>query len=253
VEKGQVISINNINEVSGSSDSDTLMASEMKDAIDGLAGNDVFQVSLAALTAGDVLVGGNDVDRINFSGGSASQLLSIDLGSANQLVGLSNPGISGDSPLLSQFEQVSLATFAGRGILIGDTQNNLLIGSAQKDTLTGNAGADTFALASLTHSLLTNFDVITDYGSQDRIDSPTPAVSLNASSGNATTLTSAAIAAVLRNSVFPANSARAFTVTNQPGVFLALNNGIAGFNSGTDALLHLSNYSLNAANPVTVL
>ncbi len=58
---------------------------------------------------------------------------------------------------------------------------------------------------------------------------------------------------MLSNSVFPINRARAFTVTNQPGVFLALNNGIAGFNRLTDTVLHLSNYSLNAANPVTVL
>ena len=83
--------------------------------------------------------------------------------------------------------------------------------------------------------------------------SPTPGFTLSSSSGNATALTGPAIAAVLSNGVFPANSARAFTVTNQPGVFLALNNGIAGFNSGTDALLHLSNHSLNAANPLTVL
>ena len=83
--------------------------------------------------------------------------------------------------------------------------------------------------------------------------SPTPAVTLRASSGNATALTGTAIATVLSNSVFPANSARAFTVTNQPGVVLALNNGIAGFNRMTDTVLHLSNHSLNAANPVTVL
>ena len=86
-----------------------------------------------------------------------------------------------------------------------------------------------------------------------RIDSHTPASTLSVSSDNATALTSAAIAGVLSNRVFLANSARAFSVTNQPGVFLALINGIAGFNSGTDALLHLSKYSLNAINPVTVL
>ena len=95
--------------------------------------------------------------------------------------------------------------------------------------------------------------MITDYTSVDRIDSPTPAVSLSTSSGNATALTGVAIGAVLTTSVFPANTARAFTVTNQPGVFVALNNGTAGFNSGTDALLHLSNYNLAAGNTVTVL
>ena len=83
--------------------------------------------------------------------------------------------------------------------------------------------------------------------------SPTPAVTLSASSGNTTALTGQALAAVLSNSVFPINRARAITVTNQPGVFLALNNGIAGFNRLTDMVLHRSNYSLNAVNQVTVL
>ncbi|MEB3318034.1 MAG: hypothetical protein VKO39_07835 [Cyanobacteriota bacterium] len=195
----QIISFNNINEILGSNGSDRLQASEVTDAIDGLAGNDVFQVNLNALTAGDVLVGGNDIDRINFSGGTASQLLSLNLGSANQLVALSTPGMSGDGPLLSPFEQVSLAAFAGGGILIGDNQDNWPIGSPQQDALTGDAGVDTFGLASLTHSLLTTLDVIADYSSQDRIDSPLPTITLSRSSGNATALTSGASGAVLEH------------------------------------------------------
>ena len=148
---------------------------------------------------------------------------------------------------------MSLAAFAGRGELIGDAQNNFFIGSAQKDLLTGNGGADTFTLAALPHSLLASFDVITDYTSEDRIDSPTPASSISASSGNASALTSAAISALLNTTTFPANSAKAFTVQGQTGVFLALNNGTPGFNSTTDALIHLSNHTLNATNPVRVL
>ncbi len=50
--------------------------------------------------------------------------------------------------------------------------------------------ADTFGLASLTHSLLTNFDVITNHASQDRINSHrnnshAPTSLLSASSCNA--------------------------------------------------------------------
>ncbi len=52
--------------------------------------------------------------------------------------------------------------------------------------------ADTFSRASLTHSLLTNFDVSTNHASQDRIDSHridshTPTSLLSASSCNAGT------------------------------------------------------------------
>jgi Ca2+-binding RTX toxin-like protein len=229
------------------------MPSEGKDYIDSIEGDDTFNVNIRALTNGDILVGGSGLDRVNFSGGLATQELSINLGNANQLVGLTNPAISGDQPLLSGFEQVSLAAFAGKGELIGDTQNNTLIGSAQKDSLTGGAGRDTFGLASLSHSLLANFDVVTDYTSQDRIDSPTPAINLSASSGNSVALTNAAIATVLSSAAFPANSARAFTVTGQSGVFVALNNATAGFSSATDALLHLSSFSLSATNPIIIL
>jgi hypothetical protein len=76
---------------------------------------------------------------------------------------------------------------------------------------------------------------------------------LTASSGNATGLTAAAIQAVLTNTVFTANSARAFRVTGQTGTFLALNDGTVGFNAITDSLIHLSNYTISATNPVTLV
>ncbi|MBD2548996.1 hypothetical protein H6G65_05260 [Microcystis elabens FACHB-917] len=120
--------------------------------------------------------------------------------------------------------------------------------------LTGEAGADTFALNVLEHSLRTAFDVITDYTSIDRIDAPGAiAATLTTSSGNATSLSSSAVSAVLSSAAFPANSARAFTVTGQSGTFIAMNNSTAGFSSTTDAILHLSGFTIGVANPVTIL
>lgn len=76
---------------------------------------------------------------------------------------------------------------------------------------------------------------------------------LSTSSGNATSLSNAAIAAVLTSVAFPANSARTFTVTGQSGTFIALNNATDGFSSTTDAVLHLTSYTIGALNPVTIV
>jgi hypothetical protein len=160
----------------------------------------------------------------------------------------------GALPVFSGFEEVSLASFSGRGILTGDDQNNRLIGSARQDSLTGGEGVDIFGINALTHSLLATFDVITDYNSQDRIDAPgTITGTITSSSGNASSLSSTAIAAVLTSGVFTANSARAFTVTGQSGTFIALNNGTAGFSSSADAILHLANFTIGVDNPVTII
>jgi len=247
------ISVININEAP-TSGTDFFTASTDVDALQGLGGNDGFFVAISALNSGDSFDGGADTDQVTFSGGSSTQILTIDLNQANQLVSLTNGPAFATTPIFTGFEDVNLAGFAGSGVLIGNSEANHFTASSRKDTLTGNAGADTFALNALGHSLLTTFDVITEYTSIDQIDAPgTIAATLTSTSGNATSLSSAAIAAVLTSAAFPANSARAFTVTGQSGTFIALNNSTAGFSSTTDAILHLSNYSIGVANAVTIL
>ncbi len=53
--------------------------------------------------------------------------------------------------------------------------------------------------------------------------------------------------------VFTPNSARAFRVTGQTGTFIALNDGVAGFNASTDSILHLSSYTIGGTNTVTLV
>jgi ELWxxDGT repeat protein len=247
------ITVTNVNEAPTSS-TDFFTATTAVDALQGLSGNDGFFVGIDALNSGDSFDGGADVDQMIVSGGSSTQLLTIDLNQANQFVSLTNGAAFGTTPIFTGFEDVNLSGFAGAGVLTGNSEANRFTASARKDILTGNAGADTFALNSLGHSLLTAFDVITDYSSADLIDAPGAiAATLTTSSGNATSLSNSAIAAVLTSAAFPANSARAFTVTGQSGTFLALNNATAGFSSTTDAILHLSGYTIGVANPITVL
>ncbi|MCP9859613.1 MULTISPECIES: ELWxxDGT repeat protein [unclassified Cyanobium] len=247
------ISVSNVNEAP-TSGTDFFTATTSVDTLQGLGGNDGFFVATGALNSGDSFDGGADVDQLTLSGGSSTQTLTIDLNQANQFVSLTNGPAFSTTPIFTGFEDVNLSGFAGAGVLTGNSEANRFTASARKDILTGNAGADTFALNSLGHSLLTAFDVITDYSSADLIDAPGAiAATLTNSSGNATSLSNSAIAAVLTSAAFPADSARAFTVTGQSGTFIALNNATAGFRSTTDAILHLSGYTIGALNPVTIL
>jgi ELWxxDGT repeat protein len=247
------ITVSNVNEAP-TSGTDFYTATTAVDALQGLGGDDGFFVGIDALNSGDSFDGGADVDQVIVSGGSSTQLLAVDLNQANQFVSLTNGSAFGSTPIFAGFEDVNLSGFAGAGVLTGNSENNRFTASARKDILTGNAGADTFALNALGHSVLTAFDVITDYASEDRIDAPGAIMAtLSTSSGNATSLSIAAIAAVLTSVAFPANSARAFTVTGQSGTFIALNNATDGFSSTTDAVLHLTSYTIGALNPVTIV
>ncbi|MFM7369004.1 MAG: M10 family metallopeptidase C-terminal domain-containing protein, partial [Sphaerospermopsis kisseleviana] len=51
----------------------------------------------------------------------------------------------------------------GNNNLNGGGGNDTLVGGVGKDTLTGGVGTDRFSYTTLTHSLLSSFDVITDF------------------------------------------------------------------------------------------
>lgn len=248
------ITVNNLNEAP-TSGADYFNATTSVDSLQGLGGNDGFFVGIDSLNSGDSFDAGSESDQLVVSGGTSTQMLSIDLNQANQFVGLTNGPLFATAPVFAGFEDVNLSAFLGAGVLIGNSAANRLTASGRKDTLTGNAEADTFAFSALTHSFLTSFDVITDYASIDLIDAPAGviAASLTASSGNATSLTGSAIAAVLTTSIFPASTCKAFTVTGQTGTFIALNNTTAGFNSLTDSILHLPGYTISALNSVNIV
>ena len=116
-------------------------------------------------------------------------------------------------------------------------------------------GNDTFTFNLLTDSLLASHDDIISYATSDRINAPSfvAGATLRAPVGNATSLSAAAISAVLNSGVFTANSAQAFTATGASGTFIALNNGIAGFNSATDSIIHLEGFNIGLTNPVVII
>jgi hypothetical protein len=157
---------------------------------------------------------------------------------------------------------VSLARTNLNDTLIGGNGDDTITGGQGKDILTGTGGItaqDTFTYNALSESLLTSFDIITDYigrgASPDRINAPAPipAFTLTSSKGTANNLSATAIQSVLNISAFRANTAAAFKVTGQSGTFIALNNGTAGFQADKDAIIQLQNYNISAINSVVII
>ncbi|WP_128575154.1 S8 family serine peptidase [Microcystis panniformis] len=181
---------------------------------------------------------------------------------------LDNDGNSGNDNLVGTGFADALAGVGGNDTLSGGAGNDTLDGGAGndnltgglgKDTLTGSTGLDTLTYNSLGESLLSGFDVIQGYSgtgaSLDRINAPgsIAPITLTASKDTASNLSEAAIQAVLTATKFAANTAAAFKVTGQSGTFIALNNGVAGFQAASDAIIQLSGYNIAAATPVVVI
>ena len=139
--------------------------------------------------------------------------------------------------------------------ITGNSGRNKLTGGLGKDVLAGTGGVDTFFYGSLKESLLSGFDVITDYAAGEKIGLAFnfEGDDLIASAGSINALSATQISTLLTTATFIANNAEAFTVQSMSGTFVALNDAVAGFQAGNDALIHLSNYTIGVSNPVSII
>ena len=108
--------------------------------------------------------------------------------------------------------------------------------------------SDTFKISSLSQSLFSDFDFITDFSiGLDVIDGPnSQPIKPTLISSQPTALTSSAIGNLLNaRDIFNANSAAVFTYGGIDGkrIFLALNDGVAGYSSSEDAIIEITGYS----------
>ncbi|NCS37145.1 MAG: hypothetical protein GPJ14_24455 [Microcystis aeruginosa G11-01] len=254
--------------IDGGLGDDTLDGGVGVDSMDGGDGNDTYfvdNVSDIVKEIYDDAIGGT-ADTV-----FASVTYSLAPGTSdNQGYGIENLNLtgSGDINATGNSKNNILNGNSGSNVLNGGDGNDTLNGGAGndnltgglgKDILTGSKGLDTLNYNSLGESLLSGFDVIQGYSgtgaSLDRINAPAPIapITLTESKGTATALTEAAIQLVLTNAAFAANTAAAFKVTGQSGTFIALNNGAAGFQAASDAIIQLSSYNIAVATPVLVI
>ncbi|MDV3002970.1 MAG: hypothetical protein N5P05_004625 (plasmid) [Chroococcopsis gigantea SAG 12.99] len=241
---GDVIS--NIENLTGSGFNDTLTGNSGANAINGGAGN-------------DLIVGGAGADSLD--GGTGVDTLAYDTSTVAVNVNLTtNTATGGDATgdVISNFENLTGSGFndtltgnAGNNVLLGGLGNDSLTGAAGADTLTGGAGSDRFAYATLTDSLLTGFDAITDFNATAGNDlfRVTTARSAFTNAGAVVSLSATDITAKL--TTLGANAAAQFNFGTR--IFVAINDATAGFSSSTDAIVEVTGLTgtLALANFVT--
>ncbi|MBD1999288.1 putative Ig domain-containing protein [Leptolyngbya sp. FACHB-541] len=139
-------------------------------------------------------------------------------------------------------------------ILLGEVGNDSLVGGAGADTLKGGRGRDTFRFTTLSDSLLGKYDRIADLAiGIDRIDGLNSVSAANVfKGGRVSTLSSGGIGAVLTTTNFKANKAAVFTLgsSSTRRTFVAINDGVAGFNKQRDNIVEITGYSGNLNNLV---
>ena len=137
--------------------------------------------------------------------------------------------------------------------LNGKAGNDTLIGGGGCDLLTGGAGSDTFVFTTLSDSLLSCYDCITDFSiGQDKIKGPNvvAASSLKklGSFSSKSYFSEAEASKILNSNNFAAKGASVFSFTDgnlNKYTFLAINDNQAGFQAKSDAIIDITGFSGN--------
>jgi hypothetical protein len=203
---------------------------------------------------------GASLSQVNLGGGLYRSILSgkdwgaalaagasVTVGfNATQGLGLGAAG-SLTGPALFATTAAQLAAITGNpAYQSGDAAANLLRAGSGADQLTGLAGNDVFQVSSLGQSSLAVLDRITDFSvGADNLDGPTAvAASQVAKLGAVAVLSEAGVATVLKPTSFLASKAATFTLGSGPTTrtFVALNDGVAGFQAASDGVLEITGY-----------
>ncbi|MBL1211486.1 calcium-binding protein, partial [Geminocystis sp. GBBB08] len=254
------------NTINGNGSDNVLIGGDGNDILNGGTGNDTFFGG----DGNDILNGGAGNDSL--MGGLGNDIYYVDSGN-DQIIELQGEGTDTvnstiDYSLIANVENLTLQgtaingtgnesnnTINGNGsdnVLIGGdgndnvnggTGNDTLIGGVGKDILTGGIGSDGFGYQTLTDSLLANYDIIKDFNANEDKFFVTTTPTVFTQGGNVTALTPTAIAAKLTTTNLINNEYVAqFTFGSR--TFIAINDHIAGFQSGNDAIIELTTSGL---------
>jgi ELWxxDGT repeat protein len=176
------VNINNLdNTVTGTDADEIFNASAELDLIQGLGGNDLFNVAVSNLQSNDSFDGGIGADTFNFTGGNASQNLELDLNNSNQLTSFNAPGIG--SVNVAGFENIDLSNFAGSATITANSSNNQLLGS-QGDTLYRFVANTPLGMDTIAESETGGIDTISLMGTTGTIKLNLGTTSLQTVNGN---------------------------------------------------------------------
>jgi Ca2+-binding RTX toxin-like protein len=223
----------------GGTGNDTINGGTGADRMDGGAGNDTYTVDNAA----DILIDSGGTDTVQ------SLLAAFTLGATlDNLTFIGTGAFSGTGNALAN----TITGGAGADTLNGGAGNDILIGGSGADTLTGGLGSDTFRLALADSLIGPGIDTITDFViGTDRLDGPVALTAANISKvAVASTFSATSLAEALNTTNFAANRG-SLLVFNDGSTYLALNNGTAGWNPGTDAIIKF-NFT-GAPNSLTII
>ena len=166
---------------------------------------------------------------------------------AIQGLGLGEAGTLSGPALFSTSATQLAATSGNPAYQSGDGAANVLKTGSGADQLTGLAGSDVFQVSSPGLSLLGALDRITDFSvGVDSLDGLTAvAADKMARLGAVTALSEAGIASLLTANSFGASGAATFTLGSgsTARTFVALNDGVAGFQATADTLLEITGYA----------
>jgi Ca2+-binding RTX toxin-like protein len=245
----------------GGAGNDILIGGAGNDILNGGAGDDILnpgysQSSTDTVNGGD----GNDLLQVDYSNKTSANV-SIHLGFQNNNVIYHRAGTNGDNYELVKFSDIERFditgtqyddVFEGRSgndTFNGGAGNDILIGGLEKDALTGGLGTDRFDYRNLADSLLNNFDVITDFNAnanQDKFVISSPLSGFFYATSWVTTLDMNSISGILTSTDFQANAAARFELMSfgfkniTTRTFVAINDGIAGFDANTDAIIEVT-------------
>jgi Ca2+-binding RTX toxin-like protein len=120
----------------GGAGNDTLAGGIGNDTLNGGAGNDWFFEGSNGTTGGDIFIGTDGIDTIDFSGRASG--VTVDLN------GSADDGEVGELDNVSA-DIENILGGAGTDILTGSSRNNIIIGGAGADSMHGGGGLDTVA------------------------------------------------------------------------------------------------------------
>ena len=215
--------------------SDTLTA-----AVTTTLATNVENLTLTGITAingignaGNNVLIGNSANN-TLTGNAGNDTLNGNAGNDNLISG------DGNDLLFGGAGNDTLTGGTGNDTLNGSAGNDILTGGVGKDSLTGGLGVDRFDYRVLTDSLLSNFDVVSDFNANASNDLflVSTARSVFSNVGSVATLDTAGISAKLTAAAFTVNSAAQFTFGSR--TFVAINNATAGFSATTDAIIEVT-------------